>query len=70
MQKIEFYWSTNKKTGQQVLQLLDIQVMILATLDQRDLKSIKGNGGDFNEVVAYCNKYKGTSIGEFTPTVF
>lgn len=71
--KIEFYWSLDPRTKSQRLQLLDSDLMVIATLDYRDFVEMgkqRKSAGILQDVVDYCNLCKGTSIKEFTPTVF
>ena len=71
--KIEFYSFKDERTQSEKMQLLDCNLIILATLDSldfREMEVMKLQKGILKDIVTYCNRYKGTNIKEFTPTVF
>lgn len=71
--KIEFYSFEDERTQSEKMQLLDSSLSVLATLDGLDFKKMevmKLQKGILQDIVTYCNKYKGTDIKDFTPTVF
>jgi hypothetical protein len=71
--KIEFNYFKDGRTGQNKLQLLDKDLMVIAILDSRDFAEMRRQGkevGNLQDIVNYCNLCKATSIKEFTPTVF
>jgi hypothetical protein len=72
-QQIEFNYYHNKKTNSAKLDLLDKGLNVLGTLDRRDftqMEKMNLNPQDKQDIVTYCNKYKGTSIGEFEAITF
>ncbi len=71
--KIEFHSFKCPRTGANKLQLLDSSLNAIAVLDSRDFDEMAKKGkstGVLQDIVNYCNLCKGTSIGEFTPTIF
>ncbi len=71
--KLEFFYYKDSRTNAAKMDLINSTGNVLATLDYHDFKRMNDAGkseGELQNVVDYCNKYKGTDIADFTPTVF